>query len=107
MLDKAKFMFEIDNNHKTFINSSGNNQYMECHHIIPMKAQKDFKYLKLDSIFNLISVCPICYRKIHYADNEGKLEVFMKMYKIRKKEMLERGFTEEKIKEIYNKYYKK
>lgn len=89
ILKKAKYKCQIDPKHVTFTNVAGN-QYMECHHIIPMNAQKDFKNLKLDSLFNLISICPICHRKIHYGNKKSKYEIFWKMYKLKEKEMKDR-----------------
>jgi 5-methylcytosine-specific restriction endonuclease McrA len=105
-LEKTNYLCEIDHNHITFSNSVGEHQYMECHHIIPMNAQKDFEDLKLDSLFNLISLCPICHSQIHYANNKEKGEIFYKMYKVRENGMLEKGFTLAAINEIFNKYYK-
>lgn len=104
-LEKANYLCEVDNNHKTFINASGKNQYMECHHIIPMKAQKYIKKIKLDSMFNLISICPMCHAKVHYANEKEKRELFAKIYKIRENEMLNKGFNIEQLEEIFNKYY--
>lgn len=96
-LERAGFLCEVDNNHTTFLNSSGISQYMECHHIIPMKAQRYFKKLRLDSMFNLISVCPMCHAKVHYANDIDKKDIFMKMYKMRENEMIKKGFDLEKI----------
>ena len=96
-MDLAKHRCEVDNNHITFTNYSGNHQYLECHHIIPMNAQKDFPNIKLDSMFNLIAVCPICHAQVHYATNEEKCAIFGKMYNKRKQEMLEHGFDLRRI----------
>lgn len=105
-LEKAGYLCEVNHNHITFSNAEGKHQYMECHHIIPMNAQKDFKDMKLDSMFNLISLCPICHSQIHYANNKEKGEIFSKMYEIRKEEMLKYGFDLAKINEVFNKYYR-
>jgi len=56
----------------------------ECHHIIPLNAQKDFIHTKLDSLFNIIAVCPLCHRKVHYAVKEEKEKIFIQMYNKRK-----------------------
>ena len=98
---------EINPNHRTFTNSSGKYQYLECHHIIPLNAQKDFPDIKLDSMFNIIALCPICHMQVHHATPEEKGEIFSKMYNLRKDEMLEHGFDLAKINEIFNKYYLK
>lgn len=106
-MELANYLCEINCDHKTFTNASGNHQYLECHHIIPMNAQKDFPNVKLDSLFNLIALCPICHMQVHYATAEEKGQIFAEMYEKRKKEMLEHGFDLAKMNEIFNKYYLK
>lgn len=64
---RAKWLCEIDSSHRTFDTRSGK-QYMESHHIIPMSAQPFFKY-SLDVPENIVSLCPNCHMKIHYADS--------------------------------------
>ena len=105
-MEHAGFKCEIDHNHKTFTNSFGR-QYLECHHIIPLNAQKDFPNVKLDSMFNIISICPNCHRQVHHAVASEREEIFSKMYELRKDEMLEHGFDLAKINEIFNEYYLK
>lgn len=102
----ANYLCEINPNHKTFTNSSGKHQYLESHHIVPMKAQKYFTDIKLDSFFNLISLCPVCHRQVHHANLEEKRDIFYRMYEIRKKEMLEHGFDKETIDAVFNRFYK-
>jgi hypothetical protein len=104
-MELANHNCEINHNHKTFTNSSGKYQYLECHHIIPLNAQKDFPNIKLDSMFNIIAVCPICHMQVHHATTTEKGEIFSKMYNIRKEEMLEHGFDLASINKIFNKYY--
>lgn len=104
-MELAGYNCEIDSNHKTFTNASGKHQYLECHHIIPLNAQRDFSNTKLDSLFNIIALCPICHSQVHYATKEEKGEIFSKMYETRKKEMIEHGFDLATINDIFNKYY--
>lgn len=96
---------EINPEHITFTNASGKHQYLECHHIIPLSAQKDFPNIKLDSMFNIIALCPICHMQVHHAVPKEKGEIFSKMYNLRKEEMEQHGFDLAKINEIFNKYY--
>lgn len=105
-MKSANYLCEINPNHKTFTNSSGKHQYLESHHIVPMKAQKYFPDIKLDSFFNLISLCPVCHRQVHHANMEEKQDIFYRMYEIRKKEMLEHGFDKETIDAVFNRFYK-
>ena len=104
-LEYAQFLCEVDPMHQTFLNATGIHQYMECHHLIPMKAQKNFQNINLDHIYNLISVCPICHRKVHYASLEVKREIFFKMYEIREKELFKIGFTRDRMNSIFEQYY--
>lgn len=104
-LERSNYQCEIDCRHLTFTNSSGKRQYMECHHIIPMNAQKEYPNIKLDSMFNVISLCPICHSQVHYGDNVAKAKVFKAMYEKRKDEMIKYGFDLSKINEVFNKYY--
>lgn len=106
-MELANYLCEINCDHKTFTNASGNHQYLECHHIIPMNAQKDFPNVKLDSLFNLIALCPICHMQVHYATTEEKGQIFAEMYEKRKKEMVEHGFDLAKINEVFSHYYMK
>lgn len=76
-LNIADYSCEIDQSHKSFIAENNNKPYMEGHHAIPMKLQKQFDH-SLDVYANIICLCPICHRKIHY----GLLEERKKMMQI-------------------------
>ena len=104
-MEKANFLCEVNKNHITFTSKKTKHQYLETHHIIPIEAQKEIQDKALDRMFNLISLCPICHKQVHYACEEEKREIFMKMYEIRKDEMLEHGFDIARINQIFNKYY--
>lgn len=96
---------EIDAEHKTFTNVTGLHEYVECHHLIPMKAQVDFPDLWLDDLFNLVSLCPTCHARIHYGNREAKEYVFWKIYEQRKHEFKTKGFNKSKMQEIFDEYY--
>ena len=104
-IEMSKHKCEVDKKHKSFTDSTGKHQYLECHHIIPISAQKDFPNIELDSMFNIIALCPNCHKKVHYAMKKERYEIFIKMYKTREKEMIEKGFDLDKIENIFNKYY--
>ena len=104
-LQKASFMCEISQDHKTFINATGQHQYMECHHLIPMKAQKDLRGIWLDDLFNVFSLCPGCHAQIHYGNREAKEKVFKKIYNDRKKLYENKGIDSHMMEEIFEKYY--
>ena len=59
-------IFSTDNNpHETFIKPNGK-PYMEAHHLIPVVKQSLFRK-KLDTIANIVPVCPLCHRKLHHG----------------------------------------
>jgi len=70
-LEKAHYLCEIDNKHKTFTSNSSKKQFVEAHHLIPLKVQDEFIY-SIDIPANIISLCPNCHRKIHFASSEDK-----------------------------------
>lgn len=104
-LRNHNYLCEVDPNHKTFMNTKDEHEYMESHHFIPVKAQIDFPDIWLDDLFNLVCLCPTCHAQFHYGSKEAKIKVFNTIYKLRKQELLDKGIDEEKIKEIFNEYY--
>lgn len=75
----ANYKCEIDNNHETFIAKSTGEQYMEGHHAIPMNRQ-DYFDVSLDVYANIVSLCPICHRLLHHAENHIKENVANQIY---------------------------
>lgn len=78
----AHFMCECDNNHTTFTAKSNNEQYMEGHHLIPLKEQNEFKF-SLDIYANIVSLCPICHRLLHYGIEKERRTLLEELYKDR------------------------
>lgn len=70
-MEYAGYACEIDTAHKTFVAEKTKRPYMESHHAIPMKFQSNFTK-SLDVYANIICLCPICHRKIHYGIKEDK-----------------------------------
>lgn len=71
ILEYAGYSCEIDKNHETFIAEKTKKPYMESHHAIPMKLQPQFTK-SLDIYANVICLCPICHRRIHYGVKNDK-----------------------------------
>ncbi|MFA7032369.1 MAG: HNH endonuclease [Bacilli bacterium] len=69
-------------NHATF-ETSGNHVYLEAHHLIPIKAQKDFPNQNLDRVENIVALCPICHRAVHYGTREEKIKHLKPLYDAR------------------------
>lgn len=105
-IEASEFICEygkiIKEPHKTFKSKNGN-YYMEGHHLIPMKAQKDYA-INIDRPENIISLCPICHRAIHNACNPEKLKILKTLFEIREKKLESVGLKIN-FEDLYNKYY--
>jgi predicted HNH restriction endonuclease len=93
----SKFKCEIDPTHRTFTSQKTMRPYVEAHHFIPIKYQRHFK-APLDTVENVISLCPNCHRAIHYAIIDERIELINKVYRVRPKIY---GLSEEEIAEAF------
>ena len=88
----ADYNCDIDHSHVTFIAASTGKPYMEAHHIIPLRLQENFAK-SLDVYANLVSLCPICHRKIHLGIIEERRLMIDEIYEIRKERLAKCGFV--------------
>lgn len=79
VIEYAGYNCEIDMNHVTFTAKSTNHPYMEGHHILPMRYQEKFSS-SLDVYANIICLCPICHRLLHYGVASEKQFALNKIY---------------------------
>lgn len=82
VLRTANYQCEIDSGHQTFVAKSSGQQYMEGHHMIPMKKQPVFA-ASLDVYANIVCLCPVCHRLLHYGLASNKKELLDRMYETR------------------------
>lgn len=82
-LEKASFQCELDSSHKTFVSPITKNNFVEAHHLIPIKLQREFNY-SLDVPGNIVSLCPNCHRKIHYGIPQERNGIIKVLYNKRK-----------------------
>lgn len=68
-MQKSRYKCEFDNTHQLFIAKATGCRFLEVHHIIPVRFQRELHGLKLDSINNLCCLCPNCHRAIHHAED--------------------------------------
>ena len=87
-LKNANYQCEIDNTHKTFL--INNKYYMEGHHLIPMEYQAMFEKQSLDIEENIISLCPTCHRKIHYASVNEKISMIKNIFSIKRINLIQK-----------------
>lgn len=92
VIASANFKCEINPSHKTFISSSSNNQYMEAHHIIHLKHQSVINH-NLDIFSNVICLCPICHRLLHYGIEKDKFPVLSNIYNQRHERLKNSGLV--------------
>lgn len=76
---KCEYALSIGKKHSLFIGKS-KNPFMEGHHLVPMKAAKDFFPLNLDRPSNIVPLCPGCHALLHHASKEEKEKVLKVLY---------------------------
>lgn len=73
---------EINSSHSTFIFKASGHQYIEGHHVIPMKKQSQF-HQSLDVYANEVCLCSICHRLLHYGIDSEKAVLINRIYESR------------------------
>ena len=76
---KCQYALLTGQNHKMFKASDGK-PYAEAHHLIPMKAAKDFFPKNLDRAANLVCLCPNCHAKLHHGSEAEKRQILKVLY---------------------------
>ena len=91
-LISADFKCEIDSRHETFIAEKTGKPFMESHHAIPMRQQPRFDN-SLDIYANLVCLCPICHRRIHYGLKEDRVSLIRQIYSCRADRLAKSGIV--------------
>ena len=89
-LVSADFKCEIDNRHETFIAEKTGKPFMESHHAIPMRQQPHFDN-SLDIYANLVCLCPVCHRRIHYGTKSDREDMIRTIYQKRSNRLANSG----------------
>lgn len=102
-IENSNFLCENDHKHLTFISEVTGHQFVEAHHLIPMKYQGDFEF-SLDVPENIISLCPTCHRAFHNSVVQYKEELISSFHNERHELLQQREIevTLEKLLEYYN-----
>lgn len=79
----AGYACEADPAHETFIAAATGHPYMEGHHLIPLSRQGEFREASLDCYANIVCLCPLCHRKLHFAEKSAWLRLFDGIYEKR------------------------
>ena len=88
-ISRNNYCCAVDAQHPTFLKKDGG-RYMEAHHLIPLEYQSDFTY-KLDTRANLVPLCPLCHKQIHYGRMQEKMPILIQLYNERKEALKESG----------------
>lgn len=91
-IKSASYLCEIDASHKTFIAKNTGNPYMEGHHAIPMMRQRQFDS-SLDVYANVVCLCPVCHRLLHYGLDSEKETLVKRIYHDRAERLARSGIT--------------
>jgi len=81
-LKHAKYMCEMNPEHQHFISRATGKNYVEAHHLIPMKYQSKFTF-SLDVEANIVSLCVVCHNKIHRATGAEREKLVSSLYSSR------------------------
>lgn len=87
---KANFLCEISNSHKLFKSRSTNQNYVEGHHLIPLKQWDNFPF-SLDVEANIVVLCPHCHKMLHHGKKEEIRPLLDLLFQKRKKELADKG----------------
>jgi len=86
----ADYLCEINNQHKHFISKFNGENYVEAHHLIPMQFQEQFDK-SLDIHANIVSLCLVCHKKIHFGLFEEKKSILEKLFNSRRERLIKSG----------------
>lgn len=79
-LELAKHLCEYDPSLPSFVSKNSGKNYIEAHHLIPIKYFKEFNY-SIDVPENIIALNPLSHRQIHHGTDQKKEEIIEKLYK--------------------------
>lgn len=77
---------EYNDSHQYFISNKTGRNYVEGHHLIPMKYQEFFDY-SIDTEANVISLCVVCHKILHFGKIEKKIDILNILYEKRKEKL--------------------
>lgn len=86
----ANYHCEINKDHSTFTAQTTNEQYMEGHHLIALSHQDEFEN-SLDIYSNVMCLCPICHRLLHYGIEKEKRPLLDFIYSKRQERLKDSG----------------
>lgn len=89
-IEGAKNLCEHNPKHSTFTSKATGKAYMEGHHLIPMKYQAEFS-CGIDVYANIVCLCPICHRLLHFGTDAEKTYVAEEIFDKRRDRLKNSG----------------
>lgn len=96
VIKSSDYTCEMDAGHETFIDSKSNRPYMEGHHAVPLCYQNKFEH-SLDVYANVVCLCPVCHRKVHYGVVEDRRLMMDAIWEKRIKRLVKCGINISKL----------
>lgn len=93
-LGAAHRMCEYEISHVSFLTESGV-VYMEGHHLIPVRLQPQFS-VGLHVWANVVCLCPLCHRQIHYGTRDARRALFGRLFDGREARLRASGIDQPK-----------
>lgn len=63
-----------------FISSVTGENYVEAHHLVPIKYSDLFDGINIDVEENIISLCVVCHKKLHHGNLDDIIPIITKLY---------------------------
>lgn len=92
ILEYANYTCEINPSHITFTSKGNGKRYMEGHHAIPLKLQDRFKN-SLDVYANVLCLCPVCHRLVHYGIDYERELALKRIHSLRSRRLAKSGIV--------------
>ena len=89
-IEGANYLCEHNHKHKTFTSKSTGKAYMEGHHLIALKHQSEFS-CGIDVYANIVCLCPICHRLLHFGTDSEKSYVAEEIFDKRRDRLKNSG----------------
>ncbi len=105
-IQNAYYACENNHEHITFKSAKTQKNFMEAHHLVPVKYQQQIwqEYnINVDCVENIVSLCPTCHRAFHNGTKEVKAQLIENIYNQIVPRYKSIGFdiTLEEIKRLY------
>jgi 6-pyruvoyl-tetrahydropterin synthase len=87
----SNFKCEVDSYHHSFTSKKYGRQYVEAHHLVPMKDQWRFPEASLDVHANIVALCPNCHRLLHHGLDKEYNDILRILLESRQKRLTKCG----------------